>query len=92
MARQSWRSWSAFRVWPILMKQILTFPRWQAPFKSHCAADRANLMPAYWRELGCEAEEVSDVLRIKLPGGTVLYDRGDRLTSAPVQPAIPAQV
>ena len=42
--------------------------------------DRGALSPEYWRQLGYDIEELSDAIRIHLPGGTVLYDRGNRLT------------
>ena len=42
--------------------------------------DRGALSPEYWRQLGYDIEELSDALRIHLPGGTVLYDRGSQLT------------
>ena len=40
----------------------------------------AVLAPEYWRNLGYEVDDVSGLLVIRLPGGTVLEDRGDRLT------------
>lgn len=43
-------------------------------------ADRSLLLPGYWQALGVEFDEVADAIRVKLPGGTVLWDRGDRLT------------
>lgn len=42
--------------------------------------DRGTLSPEYWRQFGYDIEELSDALRIHLPGGTVMYDRGNRLT------------
>jgi hypothetical protein len=42
--------------------------------------DRGALSPDYWRQFGYDVEELSDALRIRFPGGTLLYDRGSRLT------------
>jgi hypothetical protein len=38
------------------------------------------LNPGYWIALGLEVDELSDAIRVKLPGGAILWDRGDRLT------------
>lgn len=39
-----------------------------------------TLWPDYWRQLGFEVEETGEALRVTLPDGAELQDRGDRLT------------
>ena len=50
------------------------------PRRGRRPADRSLLLPGYWQAMGLEFDEVADAIRVKLPGGTVLWDRGDRLT------------
>ena len=50
------------------------------PRRGRRPADRSLLLPGYWQALGLEFDELADAIRVKLPGGTVLWDRGDRLT------------
>jgi len=38
------------------------------------------LTPDYWRSLGFSAEVAPELLMVLLPGGTILHDRGNRLT------------
>ena len=50
------------------------------PRRGRRPADRNPLTPDYWRQLGFEVDETGEALLIKLPGGTMLEDRGDHVT------------
>jgi hypothetical protein len=50
------------------------------PRRGRRPVTRADLHPGYWTALNFEVDELTDAIRVKLPGGTVLWDRGDRLT------------
>lgn len=50
------------------------------PRRGRPAFDRRTLSPEYWRALGYQVDELTGMLLVRLRGGTLLEDRGDRLT------------
>lgn len=50
------------------------------PKRGRRPADRQPLTPDYWRQLGFEVNELSELLLIRLANGSRIEDRGDHIT------------